>query len=387
MDQDQALAELVELTELGNRFHGGHGIEKAAQWLVDRLGAVGLTASRMPVSLPGWNPGATATVTVAHPWDEEIVCWPMLWSNGTRGPVTGHVVFLGNQGLWGDSQLWKRLSVVDDQGSVLAFLHVRDKGPAAPQPLPSGSDSTVPHLSISQWDGAAIIGRIKQGETVTVEVNADCRTTADMTSDNITVTIPGSGKGRVLVCAHYDTFWNTPGAYDNGSGTIALLNLARSLAETPAQRTVDLVFFTGEEWHLGGSRRYVEEVRPKNLQELDFVLNIDGLGDSDHIELASGPEAFEQAVYSKVRTSIERTRASTSLTTRFPPTKGTDDMSFAARGVPTAFLTFNNWHKLHQPDDTPNPGIGRNIAWTVPVARDLVETLERPQRLSHVDFL
>ncbi len=386
-DQDQAYAELVEFTELGNRFHGGAGIDAAADWLEARLGEVGLTAGRMPVALPGWEPGEPGQVRILAPWNEALTCWPMLWSTGTEGSVRGRVTVLGDQGFWGDSQLWKRLSVVDDAGEVRAYLHVRDKGPAAPQPLPTGSDDRVAHLSISQWDGQAIIDRVRRGEVVEVEVESTSRCTSDMSSDNVTLTIPGTGQGRVLVCAHYDAFWNTPGAYDNASGTLALLGLARSLAADASERTVDIAFFTGEEWHLGGSRRYATLAEPRSLGELDFVLNIDGLGDSDHLELASGPEQFEQAVYAQVREGMRETGREATLASRFPPTRGTDDASFAARGVPTAFITFNNWHKLHQPDDTPNPGIARNIAWTTPIARRLIETLERPQRLDSVDFL
>lgn len=387
MDQEQAYAELVELTELGNRFHGGDGMARAADWLVSRLEGAGLRPDRMPVTLPGWAPGNGSSVAVTQPWTQDIVSWPMLWSAGTDGPVEGRVVHLGDQGLWGDSQLWRRLALVDDEGDVLAFLHVRDKGPAAPQPLPSGSDPDIAHVSISQDDGERLIGLIRGGVEVRARVNSGCSRTDEATSDNIVVTIPGTGTGRALVCAHYDAFWNTPGAYDNGSGTIALLSLAISLAEAPVARTIDIVFTTGEEWHLGGSRRYVELSTEEELLALDFVLNIDGLGGGDLVELASGPEAFEQQFYAHVARRVERTRAETTVHTRFPPTKGTDDASFAAKGVPTAFITFNNWHKLHQPDDVPTREIARNIAWVADAAPELLASLPRPDRLGSVDFL
>ena len=68
------------------------------------------------------------------------------------------------------------------------------------------------------------------------------------------------------------------------------------------------------------------------------------------------------------------------LVTRFPPTTGTDDASFYRAGVPSAFLTFNDLHRLHQPDDEPNRGIAANVAWTVPLVEHLVATLARPTR-------
>ncbi len=42
------------------------------------------------------------------------------------------------------------------------------------------------------------------------------------------------------------------------------------------------------------------------------------------------------------------------------------------------FMTFNDLHRLHQPEDLPNEGIASNIAFVVPYVAHLVETLERP---------
>ena len=84
---------------------------------------------------------------------------------------------------------------------------------------------------------------------------------------NIIVEIPGKElPGEVLVVgAHFDTVPTTPGADDNGSGTSALLELARVLKEEPLKRTVRLVFFNLEEVGLVGSSRYVASLREKGV--------------------------------------------------------------------------------------------------------------------------
>ncbi len=51
----------------------------------------------------------------------------------------------------------------------------------------------------------------------------------------------------VLVGAHYDSAPGTPGANDNGSGTAALLDLAKRFAKTEPDRTLRFVFFVNEE--------------------------------------------------------------------------------------------------------------------------------------------
>lgn len=51
----------------------------------------------------------------------------------------------------------------------------------------------------------------------------------------------------VLIGAHYDSARGTPGANDNGSGTAALIEIARQLYGKPCLRTVRFVAFTNEE--------------------------------------------------------------------------------------------------------------------------------------------
>ena len=51
----------------------------------------------------------------------------------------------------------------------------------------------------------------------------------------------------IIVGAHYDSARGTPGANDNGSGTAAMLVLARQLSKTTPDRTLRFVAFTNEE--------------------------------------------------------------------------------------------------------------------------------------------
>jgi hypothetical protein len=133
---ERAYDDLVALVQHGPRFHGTAGIAAAADWLEQRLTAVGWPVARQPVTLPGWQPGRVHRVTVKQPIARDLPAWPMLWSGSTGGPRRGTVEAVGPQGLWGDSMVWQKFVVRGDDGDVLAYLHARDDGPAAPQPLP-----------------------------------------------------------------------------------------------------------------------------------------------------------------------------------------------------------------------------------------------------------
>jgi hypothetical protein len=64
---------------------------------------------------------------------------------------------------------------------------------------------------------------------------------------NIEIVIPGRSGELVVVGAHYDSARGSPGANDNGTGVVALLELARRLQGSSPERTLALVFFVNEE--------------------------------------------------------------------------------------------------------------------------------------------
>ncbi|KAJ4479204.1 hypothetical protein J3R30DRAFT_3882692 [Lentinula aciculospora] len=74
--------------------------------------------------------------------------------------------------------------------------------------------------------------------------------------------------GTVIISGHYDSrgsFGSTrmPGGDDDGSGTIAVLSIARAIARNCVKfhQNVELVAFAGEEQGLYGSRAYARELR------------------------------------------------------------------------------------------------------------------------------
>ncbi len=83
--------------------------------------------------------------------------------------------------------------------------------------------------------------------------------------NNVIVEIAGrESPGEVLIVgAHFDAVARSPGADDNGTGTAALMELARVLRDVPMKRTVRLVFFNLEEVGLVGSKQNAENLRVK----------------------------------------------------------------------------------------------------------------------------
>lgn len=125
---------------------------------------------------------------------------------------------------------------------------------------------------------------------------------------NLILTIPGKKRPQevVIMSAHFDStsggiqnppYPASPGADDNASGSASLLEAARLLRDVPLDRTVKLIWFTGEEQWLFGSDAYVNS---HDLSGVVGVVNMDMFaydGDNDrcfemHVShLASDPSA------------------------------------------------------------------------------------------------
>ena len=65
--------------------------------------------------------------------------------------------------------------------------------------------------------------------------------------DNIETEIRGTRPEIIVIGAHYDSVFGSPGANDNGSGVAALLALARRFAGKPTGQTLRFVAFVNEE--------------------------------------------------------------------------------------------------------------------------------------------
>jgi len=81
----------------------------------------------------------------------------------------------------------------------------------------------------------------------------------------------------IIIDGHYDTR-NGVGANDNGSGTVALLEIARLLKDVNTEYSIKFIHFSAEELGLIGSHHYVEDIVIPNDLDIKLVFNIDGVG-------------------------------------------------------------------------------------------------------------
>jgi len=94
---------------------------------------------------------------------------------------------------------------------------------------------------------------------------------------NVLARIPGTRDGgAILLSAHHDSMPASPGASDDGTGMVALLEVARALKAAPAEAPVILLFTDGEEPGLLGMRAFLEQHRWRG--DVRLAINADGRG-------------------------------------------------------------------------------------------------------------
>lgn len=86
----------------------------------------------------------------------------------------------------------------------------------------------------------------------------------------------------IILGAHYDSIYSSPGSDDNGSGVASVLEMARLFSEQSCKRTIRFVFFASEEppyfrSHSMGSYHYATRCKQRK-ENLNAVLIFETLG-------------------------------------------------------------------------------------------------------------
>lgn len=196
---------------------------------------------------------------------------------------------------------------------------------------------------------------------------------------NIVATLPGTDpalKGEyVVIGAHMDHagtlqrgYTCSPGgsgdnicngADDNGSGTIAVLNVAKALAATRAnlKRTVVLIWFSGEEEGLLGSRHYVRNDPIFPLNKTVYMINLDMVGYmSSNGNALAALGGGTSNVGEKIIEEIGRKYPDRSVRISVRAGGGSDHVPFMEKGIPGVFFHTGvaNNRNYHKTSDSPD---------------------------------
>jgi aminopeptidase YwaD len=191
-------------------------------------------------------------------------------------------------------------------------------------------DLDLPSVTVSARSGLELLKR--SGEQVHMCIHTR---SAPSRSANVLGHWQGESPEKIVICAHYDTKVDTPGAYDNASGVAAILTLCECLKDRLAKprHTFEWVAFSGEEIYGLGDMTYARHIS-NDFSQIITALNIDGIGpltSSNSIAVFSANQRFSDMV--------DRLAAGYPGFVRIDPWPASDHYIFYSHGVPSIAMT------------------------------------------------
>ena len=300
---DQSAGELMRVLceEIGPRPAGASGIRQARALLAGRLAAIGAVAiHEEPVAVRTWSPGEPA-VELRAPYRQAFPCGQYLYSSPIAaelplydlgdalpeeilrqgGEFSGKAVLMIGHGAAGGKYVSVRQRIDCACRAGAKAIITRS---TAPTVLPAldiacmNGEAPVACLSVSNESGRSLSEAVETGPA-TVYLRANGVTApgrcanlvADLGPDDLPEEI-------VILGAHLDSYWNAPGAGDDLTGIVTMIEIARLLApyRHVFRRTLRLIAFTAEEIGNLGSKAYVAD-NPDAIARTRFMLNLDVL--------------------------------------------------------------------------------------------------------------
>lgn len=333
-----------QLAGIGPRLAGSEASAQAAREIAAALTALGLEPWEQEFALLGYEPGAPRLEIDGEPWPAA----PCMYSHPTpAGGVEGTLRHLGTQVVLRD--LFEPTAfALERDGREVARLYGNPLGGGA-VPFSSGYGYTIsgPAAYVSTADAL----RLREREGAHVRLETTARFVPGMRECNVLAALPGETDEVVVVSAHFDSAWQSPGAVDNASGVEVLRRVAAALRGRRLGRSVLFAAFGAEEPGLLGSRFFMLEARLRGeLERITAVVNLDCVARGQRLELKASPAALRERVLANA--------TALGLDDRYeivgkPSGPGTDDHTFWLEGVPALAIIWWTYPEYHLHTDLP----------------------------------
>ena len=189
-----------------------------------------------------------------------------------------------------------------------------------------GDDTNLPGVVIHITDAQKLLRMNPEEVNIVLKQDGDKKAT----SHNVIATIPGTEKPEEIITftAHYDSVIYSSGAWDNGTGTLTIMELIHYFNANKPKRTLKFIWCGSEEIGLVGSRAYCEK-HEEELKNTLFNINVDMTGTLIGFDIAVCSCEEAVAKYIDILGKIEGFPIKTSV-----DMYSSDSSSFAVAGVP-----------------------------------------------------
>lgn len=293
--------------DFGGRLTGSLANEGAMKALIKELSGLGLKPEQQKFTMPGWVRGDDEVTLLAPLPSPRRLRVAALSYTQPHAPFEAEIVDIGQ----GRDEDFAKIEVREKVGLLAAntsvprglyekaavergmrgILFINREGGG--QLLArtggfSGEPLKIPVYSVVQEEGRWIGRLLARGQTVRVRMHTRSHCERIETT-NLVVRFPGRTAEKIVLGAHFDSWDLGQGAMDNGVGLAQLFALASYLAAHPADRlrSIELIWFNGEEQGLWGSRYAATAARVEpvaamvNLDMVGYPLSVNAGGSED----------------------------------------------------------------------------------------------------------
>ncbi len=139
---------------------------------------------------------------------------------------------------------------------------------------------------------------------------------------------------QIIIGAHYDAVPDSPGSDDNGTGTAAVLELARLFKDIETDKTIIFITFDSEESGLHGSYHYADAARARG-DNIVAMLNADmigNVGNNYEAKLFTGADQGYARLWNEIAPSL------VNITGELGSSGSSDHYPFQVNGYDVLFL-------------------------------------------------
>jgi Zn-dependent M28 family amino/carboxypeptidase len=204
--------------------------------------------------------------------------------------------------------------------------------------------ASVPVIGIAFEPARRLASAIGSGDDIAVRMQVDAEA-GSRTTRNVLADRQGDPARTIVVGAHLDSVRDGPGINDNASGVAAVLEAARRLAETeagPGPR-VRFAFWGSEEVGLVGSRHHVNGLAEEERRGIVVYINLDMVAARNFGRFVRGNQDGSAPIAAATHGALVAHFRGRGLPVQERVATrrggfGSDDASFAAKGIPTVGL-------------------------------------------------
>jgi len=241
---------------------------------------------------------------------------------------------------------------------------VLEPAPTAPPAATNGRIAREHLVNLSSGIGARLAGSLEEAEAAAyieaafedygydVQVQPFWFLDEDdeeIESANVIAVKPGSSALEIVVGAHYDSGDEAEGADDNASGVAVMLEVADMLQSVQTPYTVRFIAFGAEEVDMEGSRYYVGQMSPAEIQNTVAMINLDSLiaGDIAYVYGDAGAGTLRDWILEMAPEAgfdLEGRTAQELDEDDGTPCDCADYGPFQEVGIPFAYFEATNWN-------------------------------------------